>query len=319
MARITVRTEYGAKLQSNLLLKKNHTIPNYGTLNTWFGVVSPTNAAGDCQDVLQPFLPTPLGNGQDVCAAYDPSTDTENMGLRVLVLGNGGHLVIPAPTGGVPYTAPKPHKATDAAPWNAIPLKAVDITGGGAALTADDSARVGFCLRRVIHKDGKVWAIYFGKILDFTGINVAENILTTINGVITPTPFVPNSNNLRLPPYVTAANPTATMVEVAATMPLQLTAADVASIVDACSVLYGNPNYAIISEIALCNAALRSITQQTLIAGGGTRVVGANIVEAVGVQVNTFVSSYNELVNANDGVDLTMDVGATEALYGNLV
>ena len=84
---------------------------------------------------------------------------------------------------------------------------------------------------------------------------------------------------------------------------------DVAEFSNACKVIYGSEDYAIISEIALC-AGVDKIVQGSSLSSGTF-----NYKEAIGVQVVSFINAFFSMQFNNDGLRTILDVGATEPLY----
>lgn len=305
MSRIFVRTVYGADLQTARHLGRPHEIQQYTTIN---------EAIND--SVLNTHLPAVVTRGMEVTAAYDANVDTQNLNLRVFCIGNGGHANVAGPTGGVPYTRPVPHKASDAGLYHQIPFVVRQLSPINEDL--DVTQRAKYRLRRTIEVGGNLYAAYFGKVLDFSTTITEKLLLTTVNGVTTQAPFVPTVNNLR-PQAPTLSSPTTgTFLEVSAGTVIPFTAEEVRWLREACDLLYLDENYAIISEIALCSGVDKEVTQKYPNSGTQTLApsVGGPFYETVACQANVHISTYHPMVFNNSGLDLSYDVGATEPLFG---
>lgn len=302
MARIVVRTIYGAALQTARNIGRPHQIESYSTIN---------EALGD--PLVVSNLPSPITRGMEtVQNAYNATNDTDGLKIDLFCIGNGAHRNIAGPTGGVPYTEAIPHKASDSGLYHMIPFVVVPTAND---LSSGDRAK--YRMRRTVDIGGVLHAAYYGKVLDFSSTSIAKALLTTSNGVTTSTPFVPTVNNLRPTPPDLSSPTTSTLLQASATMMIPFTAAEVQMLRDACELLYGDENYAIISEIALCSSIDRSVYQKY--PDSGTQTPGAgdtSLKEAIAVQANIHVSSVYPVIYANDGMNLTLNVGATEPLFG---
>ena len=73
------------------------------------------------------------------------------------------------------------------------------------------------------------------------------------------------------------------------------------------NIIYGDENYAIISEIALCSGVDRSVSVQN----GSSQL---SYTEAIAVQVSDFVSCFHPMSFLNTSFTLGLDIGAVEPL-----
>ncbi len=225
--------------------------------------------------------------------------------IKLCVIGNGGHKM-QVDAKGFYTPAPVQHASTDAALFNAIPFV---LRAANNDLTPAEAAN--YRLRTTVTYNNLPYIAYYGKLLDVTNTEPTLFSKTINNGVVTNTPFTPTVNNLTPTPVdltVTAPNlVNNNYVNVTTLANLTLVASDVTEILNACTIIYGNPNYAIISEIGVCSG----IDVQAQGSFGG---VPSTYTESVGVQINTFENTFYPMAFINSGLTLTFNVGATEPL-----
>ncbi len=279
-----VRTVYGAFLQTTQLLNLPFEQIAHTTLNEKFNIdnnfVLP---AGD-----MPFL-------------------------QYVGIGNGGHqMVIGANNIAVPQ--PIQHSPTDAALYNQLPfvlrLPSNDLTPAQMA---------GYRLRTLVTYGGVQYIAYYLKVLNLA--NTAAGITSDVpsmlyntvsNGSVTSTGFVPSASNLNpTPPSINTSGVVSTTgdyVAATAKVPFTMSLFDISEFLNVANIIYGDPSYAIISEIALCSGIDSAVT-------GTFNGISQNYTEAMVVQVMTFISSFYAAQFTNSGINLLMDVGAVEPLF----
>lgn len=274
---LITRTIYGSYLQTNMLLGLNHQIKANTTLNERFNIQS---------GVLPPNAQTPV--------------------LRYYSIGNGGH-TMGTGAGGVQYPKGLQHKATDACTFNPLPFVLREPTND---LTVTEKANYG--LRREEIHQGKTWIAYYLKRMPMQGVVPVMEYHTVEAGQDTASPFVPDTSNLN--PVPTALDSSGVnvvsgdYVSTTAKVSLALSAWDAAEFLNVANVIYDTDDLAIISEIALCSA-VDKVVQVT------SNGVTFNFNEAVGVQVASHFSCFFPMKYNNNGVELILDVGATEPLF----
>lgn len=276
------RTVLGAYLQTHNLLGKDLTLMPFSTLNEKFGILNPA---------------TP-GNG---VGANERST------LKCLVIGNGGHTVVTGPDS-IPYTAPLQHRSTDFALFNHIPFAMRDIVAG----EDQDSAtfvKSNYCLRREETHDTVLYAVYYGRRIDNPqAIDVTVKHFVTEDGEITVNEdFIPTADNLDpeapVPPNENVVTTTADYIAVSAILPLLLGPNEIEELKNVASILYGNEDLAIISEIGVCT--------------GIDMVVPASVPPFTDVkccQIFTHIVTYHAASHVNNGLEINLELGATEPL-----
>lgn len=277
--RIVTRTVYGAEIQTAQLLKIPYAPKTSTTLNEKLNIIADA-------------LPQ---------AGVWPT-------LNYMAVGVGGR-ALTAGVDGIIKTTPIPHRATDAALYRQVPFvlrrQTTDLT---------TEQRANYALRRAETHNGVAYFAYYLKRID--KVNVSSSLYRTskTNGVESTVPFVPNNSNLNpTVPDLPNGNAVQTLtngdyVSVSAMLTLSLTPFDVAELIEVAKVLFGSEDYAVISELALVTGTDRTVT----VDGSGGVQISFN--EAVHTQVSTFISADNSLTNATDGLELLVDVGATEAL-----
>lgn len=226
--------------------------------------------------------------------------------LGYLSLGNGG-LVADISGDGTLVMMPKVFKATSAALYNPLPLILRSI---GNDLPPADRAK--YALRRIEQRNGVSYIAYYLKRIDMTNVKVGVFLTTVVNGVKSTVPYLPDSSVLH-PVAPMTGNPgviTADGTYVSASAPLDIVIdpADTAELMNVFTIIYNNPNAAIISEMALCSGLDKNVSVTD---PGGSAF---NMLEAIAVQVNDLVNIGAPLNFNADGVKFSIDIGAAEPM-----
>lgn len=275
---IITRTVYGAALQTAQLTGKPFQLVANTTLNEKLGILtSPTISLN------------------------------EYPRLKYVVIGNGGHGI---KNGGTNMVAPVPlqHRTSDAGLFNMLPFALRHVSED---LNAGQRAR--YCLRSQKEYNGEQYYAYWGRRLPADSATVQLNHKAVSGGNTTVTPFVPNSSNLSPVPPDLQNNGTnvATGDYLTATLATQfnLDSFDIAEILKVATIINGDDDFAIISEIGLVTAVERQIGVQTT--GGGT----VNFDEIAAAQIHTHITRFTPLKFSAAGVNNTYNLGATEPLF----
>lgn len=270
------RTAYSAYIQTCLFL---NTPPAY-----------PTNST--------------LNEKLNVNAGQLPS-QTDRNSLAAFVIGNKGHQGV-AGTNGVWKTEPVQHRATDASLYGQLPFVLRPLNND---LSQTDRAK--YCLRLEEVHDGVRYAAYYGRRIDKTNVVPQMLLKNVTNGVETTQPFVPNSSNLNpTPPQIasTGVNTTdGSYVMAVATLTLSITEADAQEFLNVSKVIYGDESYAIISELGLVTG-VDKVVQVSSTAGN------FQMNELIGAQIAAFAPAMTPVNFNPTGVDIVLNVGATEPL-----
>jgi hypothetical protein len=223
--------------------------------------------------------------------------------LSYFCIGKGGHKSTNG-SDGTPLTKSQTHKATDAGLFSFLPFI---IRPTSNDLSPAERAKYAMRVQQTF--GGTNYFCYYLKRYDFSAATLTKKINTTTNGVTTTTTFTPSPANLRPTPTVLSANgvnPLAGQaVAVNATSDMSLSGSEVQEIINAATIIYGDPAYAVISEIGICSGADKIIDL-----GGG---VSFN--EAIAVQICTFINTIHILSATPEGVAGTLQLGSSEPIY----
>lgn len=270
------RTAAGAMLQTAQLLGLPHVIYPYTTVNEKLSI------------------------SKDITIA-----DTEMPNANLMIIGNGGHRIVTG-TNGLTTTAPIQHLPKHTSLYNQVPFVLRQVSND---LTA--AQRANYRLRRIEEHDGSNYVAYYGKVLDKSTTQPQLERRTVANGVTSSRVYLPTAEDMD--PTPPAINTDGTIVTtgdyIAATakVPFVMSDFDVQEFLNVASVLYGDEMFAVISELGLCSSVDRSVT-------GDFNGTTSSYTEAIGTQIISFYDDYYSLSTANTGVDMTFNVGASEAL-----
>lgn len=271
------RSVYGAYLQTCAYMKLPFTLMANTTLNEKFGIQA------------------------------DATLDIGTIpAMRYFSIGIGGH-AFSVGAGGVTKTDIVQHRTTDAALYKHMPFILRPINND---IPVEDRAKYG--LRRIETHGGAQYIAYYLKRIDFTNAEAGMEYTSIENGVSNVTDYVPTASNLNPEPPIlspTGVNlTTGDLVSATAKLSLIFTGAEIQEICDAANIIYGDDNYAIISEIALCSGVDKVVTSPS--ANNGT----INFNEVVGVQVTAFANTLVPAKFAKTGAEIALDVGSCEPL-----
>lgn len=272
----TVRTIYAAHLSTCKAMGRPHTLLNNSTLNQKFNLFK--------DDV-------PNINQYPV--------------VGYVAIGNKG-ATYEVTSSNFVLTSPVPHLPRDAALYSHIPFVVRAITDD---LPAEE--RIKYRLRVPVMVGDKPHVAYYLRALTLDDVipttelrNVSEGNITTdtflpVVGDLTPThPSVSNIN---------VNNPSGDYLISSAKVQLVLNRDDVVNIRDACELMFGDPRYAVINEIALVSG-VDKIQQGTF----GS--VTSNYMDVIAAQVNAFIYQYHALTESTTEVQLRFDIGSSELL-----
>lgn len=273
------RTVYGALLQTNLFLDLPHSFPQSTTLNEALGIN----------------------------ANLTPSSN-ERSSLKVWVVGNRGHQTSQG-TNGLTLLTPIQHKATDGNLYNILPFVLRPVNND---LTATNRAK--YALRKAVTHGNTPYIAYYGRRINFTGVQSGMNLVTVDHGVETVTPFVPDSSNLNPTPPTTSNTNTNVIdgkyVTATARITIGMDEDEAAEFRNVCNIIYGSENYAMVSEIGLATAVNRTLQITDQLTGNQITMN-----EAIGVQIASHVPALNAIAFNNNGFELSLDVGVREPLF----
>lgn len=272
----STRTIYGSALQVAEQLKRPYVIKPFTTLNERFGIQA-------------------------------ESVFPENVypGVGYFAIGNGGHQSVMG-ADSIPLSKQVQHRATDASLYKPLPF-ALRATNND--FTPLERSKYG--LRRVETWGGQTYYAYYLKRIDLTNVVVDMTLVTVdpLDGTEQPSNFVPSSENL-VPTAPVLFNTgtnilTSDYVTCSSRLAISLSALEVKEIMDACLIIRGSVDYAIISEVAICAGVDKVILLED----------NTNFNEVVGVQVVSFINDMHQLPYSADGVTSLLDLGTNEPLF----
>ena len=274
-----VRTIYGAYLQTCSLLGLNVNIKENSTLNQKFGL-----------------FPTEIFN-----VGQYPT-------LKYITIGNGGHTASIG-TDGIPLINPVPHSPRHAALYNHLPFVIREVTND--LMPAE---RLKYRLRTHLTIDGVNYVCYYAKVLDLSTVEPQIELRNNTSGVITAVDFNPGLSDLNpIKPIIPVnGNITSTGNYLTCTAKVEFTMDEdeITELVNACNIIYGNDNYAFISELGLCTGIDRTLM-------GNFNGEEIAYTEVVGAQVANFISTSIACNQISTSVQLVIDVGSNESLLFN--
>lgn len=278
--------------------------------------------------ISMPSLTNSTINEALACNATATLTPADRPITKYVAIGNGGHAITPG-VGGLGLPSPVSHRSLDVTLFNHLPFVLRLPTND---LTAIEATK--YRMRQLVHVLSGVitpgpaplnstavnYIAYYLKVLDTTTANISMMYNTVVNGAVTSTPYTPPVSGL-IPVPMALANAGVNVtsgdyITVSALLPFVMTAADTAEYVNVCTIIYNDPNYAIISEIALVSGVERNVTNaitpNTTIPG---TFVNSTYTDLVGAQVMSFISTFFAMQFNNAGIDFTLDIGASEPLW----
>lgn len=277
MAENTVRTVYGAYLQTCKHLGVPFVVKDHTTLNEKWSI-----QAGVLPD-----------------AGVYPN-------LGYFCIGNGGH-TITVGADNTPVMKPQQFKATNASLYRPIPFV---IRALGNDLSGAERAK--YCGRRLETIKGTTYIVYYIKRIETTNVVPTMNLTTVTNGVSVTTPFVPDSSNLNpTPPAISTPQiitADGSYVSATAQLSVILNEIDTSEFLNAIMIIYGDINYAMISEMALVSGIDKQVT---VLDPGGTQF---NMKEVIAAQVCDLANVGAALQFNPEGTTFALDIGATEPL-----
>lgn len=273
----TVRSIVGGALQTHLLLNKQYLPLNNTTLNQKFS----------CQENAKLL-------------------DGEYPSIKYVTIGCGGHTLATDETGFC-YVKSNVHKPTDFALFKHLPFVCRKLDND---LTSTE--RLKYRLR-VLEKglDGNTYVCYYARVLDMSETNPTINIVTSQNGTVSLKAFEPTRDNLSPTPTVlsnTSVNTTTgDYLACNAICSLELSNPDITEVLNAAEIMFGNTNYAIISEIGICTGVDRQVLGN--FAGNQQQYT-----DAVCCQLFSTSSCFHDLNSTRSKLSITINCGSVESL-----
>lgn len=224
--------------------------------------------------------------------------------INCFAIGKGGHLASSA-SDGTPTTVQITHDYSDPCLYDQIPFVIRDLDDD-----LSPSEREKYRHRVKKYVSGKDRWCYYLKTLEAGSGNIIMQHNVTVDGISKPTEFVPTIENL------SPVKPTINNIDVKETSKQTLTvtsvrggrlnAAEIAEVRNACDIMFGDPNLAIISEVAIVSSVDKQV--EIPLHDGTT----AFMKEAITAQCYFFVKAKSELMPSSSVFSVDIDYGSTE-------
>ncbi len=236
-----------------------------------------------------------------------PNTN-EYPAVRYFAIGVGGHTASIGANGRTKLEIFQ-HSPTDGACFEHVPFVMRELSDD---LTVDERANYG---GRVIQQYNDVnYICYFLKRMPVVGL-APSLIYKTVSGegdAVT-TPWVPSTDNLNPTPRPFAPNGvnvvTGDYIMASSVNTIRFTTAEITELENVGKIMFGDPDYMIISEVAL----VAGVDRATQINGSG----GANFMfnEVAAAFCTNFLGCAYPMSSINEDLTISIDIGITEPLY----
>lgn len=272
----STRSALGALLQTSQKFGKPLEIVKNSTLNQKFGI-------------FEDMIPEP----------------DDNISVQYVAIGNGGHRTEVGKDNLTLFNS-IPHQPRHTSLYKQMPfiIRPVELD-----LTAAE--RLNYRLRKEIVVSGQRYAAYYLKKLNLITTIPTLEYRTIVDGVVTSTPWEPSLDDLNPSPPLLNPNQVLSTgddyIAASSRVPLVFNAEETAELINVATILYGNPGYAIVSEIALCSGVDKLVS-------GNFNGVSMNYTEAIAVQVNDFLATLFVAPFQTNGVTIDLDAGSVEPL-----
>lgn len=271
----SVRTAIGAKLQTAQKLNRPYTFSDNSIMNKQLNI-----------------LPDELPDGTPWTQYYTIGIG----GLSVRFVGERRRIEL----------FPAPHDPRHTGMYEQIPFVIRPVDEG---LTTSERAR--FRLRRLMTVGTTVYEAWYGRVIDKTGMDVRMEYRVIQDGVVTSTPWEPSPDDQHPVPIVVNPGQVLTTgddyVASTAKTVMKFTPWDIAELINVGRVLYDSEDAITLSEIALCSG-------KDIETRGDFNGISLPYTEAIGVQINDFVSTLVPTSYNQAGAAVNLDIGSTEPL-----
>lgn len=227
-------------------------------------------------------------------------------------VGMGGHKLTAA-ANGKPKISTVKHEPTDGGCYELMPLVA---RLESQDLTEDE--RKQYALRKRIEHEGKNLVLYYLKALDLTKTKTELFKINVENGVTTSLPFVPSTTNLKPTPPTVVPNQVVPSLadgnytKSVAKTTIPMTEKDILEYRNACALLLGDEELAVISEVMLVAGVVRRVN----VPGPGGGQISFD--ECCVATAMHFTSTYENLNFADAAFDMVIQVSTTRSLRSGL-
>lgn len=178
-----------------------------------------------------------------------------------------------------------------------------------ADLTA--SERSMYRMRRIEEHDGQHYACYYLRKQDLTAHPLRVEKRVVINGIVTPSAWEPSLSDLN--PQPLSPNPNNVMttgndyLSVSKKVPVVFTPTEIQEIMNCSNIIYGSPDYANVSELAVVSGIERTLV-------GDFNGTARDYAEVIYAQVCDFVKTFFSCPDSLDGATVNLDIGSNEPL-----
>ncbi len=225
--------------------------------------------------------------------------------LQYYGIGLGG-VTMELGTNGIYIPTPVLYKPDQASLYKPIPFLMRPVNEDVAS-----NIRENYRMRAIVTFNNVSYVAYYLKVLPISANPPQIQLINVNNGTTNSYPYSPSADVLNpTPPNITTQNQNVTVanyLSVSNQVPLKLDSNDISEIQNCCNIIYGNPDYAVLSEIALCTGLDYAAT-------ASINGVSTGYQEAIDVQVSSFIQDLFALQFSNTEVDLLLDIGSTEPL-----
>lgn len=236
--------------------------------------------------------------------------DTDVFRLKYIGVGVGGHQmqVGTYPDNKLTFSVPVPlpHTARHKSLYQHIPLVMRPLDDD---LTPAE--RLQYRMRVLLEFNNVIYACYYLRVVDLSQTTPSIETRTTVDGVVTSVPYSATTDDLfPTPPKLGTGVSTQTSsvsISVTSRFSLSLTAADMDELKNSAQIIYGDSNYAIISEMCTV-AGIDRVVNGTF--AGGT----LPYTEVVSARVTHFLSTFFSANFNNAGITTSFDLGSVEPL-----
>lgn len=243
---------------------------------------------------------TTLNEKFNVLAGVAPSTLPK---AKYFAIGRGGHQSATGVDGSTLIDG-VPHVADHASCYLPFPfiLRAINND-------IDNTTQQKYALRQQVTINGVQYYAYWLKRLDLSAAVVSTAINTIANGAVTNTAnFNPQSSVLSpVPPVVNSAGANTLVNQIGVTSmtaPIAFTQAECTELLNAATIMYGDPAYAIVSEIAVVSGVDYPITLPS----------GSTFNEVIAAQVCTHITTFHMVSASANGFSGSYNLGTAEPL-----
>ena len=260
-----------------------------------------------CKLLEKPFslLPNSTLNQKFNVFPDDVPSSNSYPKLGYIGIGNKGASYETTPDGYV-LTTPIPHLARHASLYNFMPFLIREANND-----ISNAERVNYRMRVPLVKSGVNYVAYYLKLLPLSTSTPIVEIRNVNNGNITSSPFIPELSDLSpTPPVIntgTLNNPNGDYLVSSAIINFNLTQNDIDEIINAVTILYGDPRYSIINEIAIC-------TGVDSVKSANINGINVPYTEVIAAQTSVYISQYHSLTNNTTNVNIQLDIGSVEPL-----